>query len=272
MGTFYRGSSKIIDSCPIFLARSTRIIDPCKTIVVRSIEIIDPSLGSTSMSAGDLNFDLSQKMTEMISKWFFASFRTLPFVFLYGDQEPRSWGGVQTPPPPPPSRRWKIQRPSRARVKAHISEACVRLYSSKPAKIGWYSSSTSPEQRRFSMERRWPLSSTSPDQRRVSMERWWPSSSTSPEQRRDGLERLWQLSSTSPDQGRDSMKYLPYITLGAASATSMPVTVSTSPPVSSPSVRAADPQTTGATGAGPAVAGSAGAAACCCCAGWCCAC
>ena len=28
------------------------------------------------------------------------SFRTLPFVFLYGDQEPRSWGGVQTPPPP----------------------------------------------------------------------------------------------------------------------------------------------------------------------------
>ena len=39
-------------------------------------------------------------MTEMISKWFFASFRTLPFVFLYGKQEPRSWGGVQTPPPP----------------------------------------------------------------------------------------------------------------------------------------------------------------------------
>ena len=25
-------------------------------------------------------------------------------------------GGVQTPPPPPPSRRWEIQRPSRARV------------------------------------------------------------------------------------------------------------------------------------------------------------
>ena len=43
----------------------------------------------------------AKKMAEMISKWFFASFRTLPFVFLYGDQEPRSWGGVQTPPPPP---------------------------------------------------------------------------------------------------------------------------------------------------------------------------
>ena len=45
----------------------------------------------------------AKKMTEMISKWFFASFRTLPFVFLYGDQEPRSLGGggVQTLPPPP---------------------------------------------------------------------------------------------------------------------------------------------------------------------------
>ena len=39
-------------------------------------------------------------MTEMISKRFFASFRTLPFVFLYGDQEPRSWGGAFKRPPP----------------------------------------------------------------------------------------------------------------------------------------------------------------------------
>ena len=69
------------------------------------------------LTPGDPNFDLSQKMTEMISKWFSASFRTLPFVFLYGDQEPRSWGGAFKRPPPPPSRRWKIQRPSRARVK-----------------------------------------------------------------------------------------------------------------------------------------------------------
>ena len=58
----------------------------------------------------------AKKMTEMISKWFFAIFRTLPFVFLYGDQEPRSWGGGAFKRPPPPSRRWKIQRPSRARV------------------------------------------------------------------------------------------------------------------------------------------------------------
>ena len=35
------------------------------------------------------------------SKWFFAIFWTPPLVFLYDDQEPRSWGGgVQTPPPP----------------------------------------------------------------------------------------------------------------------------------------------------------------------------
>ena len=53
-----------------------------------------------TMTPGDLNFGLSKKMTEMISKLFFASFRTLPFVFLYGDQEPRSWGGGgQTLPP-----------------------------------------------------------------------------------------------------------------------------------------------------------------------------
>ena len=47
-------------------------------------------------------FDLRQKMTEMISKWFFASFRTLPFVFLYGDQKPRSWGGGGRSNAPPP--------------------------------------------------------------------------------------------------------------------------------------------------------------------------
>ena len=53
------------------------------------------------LTPGDPNFDLSKKMTEMISKWFFASFRTLRFVFLYGDQEPRSWGGAFKRPPPP---------------------------------------------------------------------------------------------------------------------------------------------------------------------------
>ena len=71
------------------------------------------------LTPGDLNFDPRQKMNEMTSKWFFESFRTLPFVFLCGDQEPRSWGGWNAPPPPP-SRRWKIQRPSRARVKGNV--------------------------------------------------------------------------------------------------------------------------------------------------------
>ena len=64
-----------------------------------------------NFSPWDVNFDLSQKMTEMISKWFFAIFRTLPF-FLYGDQEPRSWGGVQTPPPPPPAGGGKSRGPA----------------------------------------------------------------------------------------------------------------------------------------------------------------
>ena len=40
-------------------------------------------------------------MTELISKLFFASTRTPPFVFLYDDQEPRSWGGRSNAPPPP---------------------------------------------------------------------------------------------------------------------------------------------------------------------------
>ena len=46
----------------------------------------------------------------------FRGLSNAAFVFLYGDQEPRSWGG-RSNAPPPPSRRWKIQRPSRARFK-----------------------------------------------------------------------------------------------------------------------------------------------------------
>ena len=42
----------------------------------------------------------TKKWLKWLRNDFFASFRTLPFVFLYGDQEPRSWGSVQTPPPP----------------------------------------------------------------------------------------------------------------------------------------------------------------------------
>ena len=68
------------------------------------------------LTPGDLNFDLSQKMTEMIYKLFFASFRTPFSVFFSTMRRSRDRrGGVQTPPPP--SRWWKIQRPIRARVK-----------------------------------------------------------------------------------------------------------------------------------------------------------
>ena len=41
------------------------------------------------LTPGDVNFDLSQKMTEMISKLFFASFRTPFSVLFYDAQEPR---------------------------------------------------------------------------------------------------------------------------------------------------------------------------------------
>ena len=64
------------------------------------------------LTPGDSNFDLSQKITEMISKWFFASFRTLPFVFLYGNQEPRSWGGGGRSNAPPPAGGGKSRGPA----------------------------------------------------------------------------------------------------------------------------------------------------------------
>ena len=89
----------------------------CSTFTIKDCIVEKPS-------GKILNFDPwwpqvwpEPKMTEVISKWFFASFRTLTFVFLYGDQELRSWGEAFKRPHPP-SRRWKIQRPSRARVKA----------------------------------------------------------------------------------------------------------------------------------------------------------
>ena len=57
-------------------------------------------------------------------KWFRNDFsrvfeRCLSF-FSTASRSRDHWGGVQTPPPPP-SRRWKIQRPSRARVNKWIS-------------------------------------------------------------------------------------------------------------------------------------------------------
>ena len=57
-------------------------------------------------------------MTEMISKLFFASFRTPFSVLFYDAQEPRWTGGGVFKHPH--SRWWKIQRPIRARVKSRI--------------------------------------------------------------------------------------------------------------------------------------------------------
>ena len=52
------------------------------------------------------------KKWQMISKWFFASFRTPSFVFLYDAQEPRSWECVEMPPPPPPAGGGKSRGPA----------------------------------------------------------------------------------------------------------------------------------------------------------------
>ena len=85
------------------------------------------------------------KMTEMISKWFFASFRTLPFVFLYGDQEPRSWGGAFKRPPPPPAGGGKSRGPAgrglnfflktRKNVPLPIQKACMRTMCTVEARL-----------------------------------------------------------------------------------------------------------------------------------------
>ena len=98
------------------LTRQTRWYqNRCSTFKIKDFIVEKPFwIFFGILTPGDLNFDLNQKMTEMISKLFFGSFRTLPFVFLYGDHEPRSWGGGRLNTP---SRRWKIPRPSRARVK-----------------------------------------------------------------------------------------------------------------------------------------------------------
>ena len=53
------------------------------------------------LTPGDLNFDLSQKMTEMISKRFFASFRRcFPFCSTMRRSRDRRRGVFKHPPPP----------------------------------------------------------------------------------------------------------------------------------------------------------------------------
>ena len=87
-----------------------------------------------NLTPGDPNFDLSQKMTAMISKWFFASFERCLSFFSTATRS-RDHGGVQTPPPPP-SRRWKIQRPSRARVKRSARSLSPDTFLAPSLKIG----------------------------------------------------------------------------------------------------------------------------------------
>ena len=64
------------------------------------------------LTPGDPNFDLSQNMTEMISKWFFASFRTLPFVFSLRRPGAEIMGGGAFKRPPPPAGGGKSRGPA----------------------------------------------------------------------------------------------------------------------------------------------------------------
>ena len=61
------------------------------------------------LTSGDFNFDLSLKMTEVVSAWFLPSFRT----FCSTTRSSRDSPGVFKHPTP--IRWWKIQRPTRAR-------------------------------------------------------------------------------------------------------------------------------------------------------------
>ena len=67
------------------------------------------------LTPGDLNFDLSQKNDQNDFEMIFRELSKAAFRFSLRRPGAEIIGGVQTPPPPH-SRRWKIQRPSRARV------------------------------------------------------------------------------------------------------------------------------------------------------------
>ena len=84
------------------LTRQTRWYQNCCSTFKNKDFIVEKTFWKILefLTPGDLNFDLSQKMTEMISKWFFASFRMLPFGFSLRRPGAEIMGGVQTPPPP----------------------------------------------------------------------------------------------------------------------------------------------------------------------------
>ena len=81
------------------------------------------------LTPGDSNFDLSQKMTEVISKWFSRAFERCLSFFSTATRSRDHGGGAFKRPPP--SRRWEIQRPSRARVKINILKfwkmKCIKI-------------------------------------------------------------------------------------------------------------------------------------------------
>ena len=51
------------------------------------------------MTSGDLTFDLTKKLTEVISSLFLTLFRTPPSAYRYVAQEPSYKGGCSNTPP-----------------------------------------------------------------------------------------------------------------------------------------------------------------------------
>ena len=60
------------------------------------------------MTSGDLTFDLTKKVTEVISSLFLTLFRTPPFPYRYVAQGAELEGGVK-----PPQKGMEIQDPQR---------------------------------------------------------------------------------------------------------------------------------------------------------------
>ena len=78
--------------------RNTIVILSFKTKTLSSKTIL---VKFDLLTSGDLNFDLSLKMTEVVSEWFLPSFRSrFPICStMRRSRDRRGGGGVQTPPP-----------------------------------------------------------------------------------------------------------------------------------------------------------------------------
>ena len=63
------------------------------------------------MTSGDLNIDVSEKLTEVVSKWFLTSFRTFFFRFSLRRTGAELDGGGRLEAPPRPTTEVSEHRP-----------------------------------------------------------------------------------------------------------------------------------------------------------------